>query len=551
MPGSDRCPVPGSKPGAWAPLSTAVAFSVLLALPFLGKAFHMDEPLFLFTAEHLLADPFRPGGFAFNWYGVSETMARVNNNPPLLSYLLAPVLSLTGGREWVTRLAFLPFDMLAAGALYLLAARFLARPLLPVLIVLAGPAYLVNMGHLMAEKPAFAFGVSGLYALVRGVEDGRQRWERAGMALLALAVLSKTGAVLFLVPAAALLLQRGRGVEGAMGFCGWTLLPALGVALWQDLAGLGGMGPTLGVLRRSYGLTSWPYKLRAFFAFAGACGVATAAWPFWVLRRRPGLLAVAGAAAGLLLLPAFDLRAVALPDRVFGFVSAASAMAGFLSLGLPETRRSPGWILWTAWICAAAALQLCLYWGVLARIVLFLTPPFVFLLAGRLEGSLKPRILAVVYAASLALTLAVGLGSAWVDRRYADSQKRFASEVAGPVVAAGKKVFFAGHWGLQYYMEKAGAIPLDESKGGYEAMKKGDLFALSRVNSNNSLLGEPRLSQGHVIRHDREIQVRSSVPLRLISGWTGQAGFYADSWGFLPYSFSTEPVEEFALGEHQ
>ncbi|MBI5623089.1 MAG: glycosyltransferase family 39 protein [Elusimicrobia bacterium] len=532
-------------------LLAAAAFSVLLALSFAGKAYHMDEPVFLATAERILTDPLRPGGFAYNWYGVSEPMGNINNNPPLMPYLLAPVLALTGGSEAATRLAFLPFDMLAAGALFLLASRFLRRPLLPVLVVLAGPAYMLNMGHLMPEKPAFSLGVSGLYALVRAMDEGSLRWERAAMALLSSAMLFKTGAVLFLVPAAALLLAAGRGAEASLGFCGWTLLPPLGTALWQDLAGLGGVGPALGVLRRSQELTDWPYKLRSFLCFAGACGVGVMFWPLLVLRSRPGLLAASAAASALVLIPSFDLRPTLALDRGMGFLAAWAALSGFLALSPAEARQKRGWLLWTAWIGAVAVLQVFVYWGVLARITLFMLPALALAMAERLEADLRPRVLTAVYAVSLAATLAVGLGSAWVDLRYADSQKRFAQEVAAPVVASGRKVFFVGHWGLQRYMEKAGAIALDASQGGYEAMKQGDLFALSRVNSNNSLLGEPALAQGHVIRHDRQIQVRSAVPLRLISGWTGQGGFYADSWGFLPYSFSTEPVEEFALGEHQ
>ncbi|MFA6317339.1 MAG: glycosyltransferase family 39 protein [Elusimicrobiota bacterium] len=532
-------------------LVIAVSFSLFLSLPFLGKAYHMDEPVFLATAARLAADPLRPGNFAYNWYGVSEPMARINSNPPLLPYLLAPVLALTGGGEALTRLAFQPFDLLAAVSLYLLAGRFLRRPLLPVLIVLAGPAYLVNMGHLMAEKPAFSLGCAGLYALVRALEGGGAPWERGAMALLALAMLAKTGAVLFLAPAAVLLLRAGRGAEASFGFCCWTLLPALAAALGQDLLGLGGAGATLGVLRRSYGMTDWPYKVRAFLCFTGACGVVTAFWPLLALRRRPLLLAGAAACAGIFLLPSFDVRPVLGLDRAIGLLAAAGAAAGFLCLADSRGRRSAGGPLWLAWIAAASVLQLFFYWGVLARIALFMVPPLVFGLAERLEEDLEPRALTPLYAASLSLALGLGLGGAWVDRRYADSQKRFAQEVAAPAIAAGRRVFFAGHWGLQYYMEKVGAVPLDEARGGYEAMKPGDLLVLSRVNSNNSLLGEPKLSQGHVIRHDRRIIVTAALPLRLLSGWTGQGGFYADSWGFLPWSFSREPVDEFALGEHQ
>ncbi|MFA6317346.1 MAG: hypothetical protein WC943_08000, partial [Elusimicrobiota bacterium] len=140
-------------------LAAVLAFAALLALPFLGKAWHADEPLYLPVARHILADPIHPFAFELNYYGRSVPYREINNTPPLIMYLLALGLKLTGGAEWAMRLAFLPFDLAAAAALYLLAARFLARPLLPVLITLVAPAYWINMGHLMPEKLVLAFGL--------------------------------------------------------------------------------------------------------------------------------------------------------------------------------------------------------------------------------------------------------------------------------------------------------------------------------------------------------------------------------------------------------
>ncbi|MBI5210376.1 MAG: glycosyltransferase family 39 protein [Elusimicrobia bacterium] len=525
-------------------------FSVLAALPFLGKAYHMDEPVFLYTARHLLLDPLRPGLFAFNWYGAASTMAQVNNNPPLLAYLLAPVIALTGEREWLTRLAFLPFDALAAASLYLLAARFLERPWWPVLTVLACPAYLVNMEHLMAEKPAMALGAAGLACLVHGVEEGKPRWEAGSIALLASAMLAKYGAALFLAPAAAFLLSRRRSMESVVGFCSWALLPVFAVVLWLDLAGLGGLMPALGVLGRSHASWDWRVQMRSFLAFSGGCGVVTAFWPYLSLGRRWGVLCVCLAAALVLLRPSFDTEPVRPLDRATGLVFAVGALAGFAAMLTEGARRSRGWALWAGWVAAAALLQFALYWGVMARIVLFLVPPLVFLTAGCLEAALPARRLTALYAAGFALTCALGFGAAVVDRRYADSQRAFARETVGPFLAQGRRAHFIGHWGLQYYLEAAGATPIDESGEGYDAIRSGDLFLVSRVNSNNSLLGRPRLARDHVFGKERHIRVESRVPLRLISGWSGQGGFYADSWGFLPFSLSREPVEEFALGEH-
>jgi len=58
--------------------------------------------------------------------------------------------------------------------------------------------------------------------------------------------------------------------------------------------------------------------------------------------------------------------------------------------------------------------------------------------------------------------------------------------------------------------------------------------------------GEPTES---VLADVRSIRVTHPLPLRLMSGWTGQAGFYSNLWGFLPYALSTEPVEEYTIVE--
>src|SRR6266853_1468907 len=39
---------------------------LLLLLPFLGKAFHIDDPLFIRTARHILFSPADPYGFSVN-----------------------------------------------------------------------------------------------------------------------------------------------------------------------------------------------------------------------------------------------------------------------------------------------------------------------------------------------------------------------------------------------------------------------------------------------------------------------------------------------------
>src|SRR5438105_10998028 len=64
--------------------------AVIAALaPFLNKAFHLDDPLFLWMAHQVsqhLSDPY---GFSVNWYVSTKPMFSVMQNPPLNAYYMA------------------------------------------------------------------------------------------------------------------------------------------------------------------------------------------------------------------------------------------------------------------------------------------------------------------------------------------------------------------------------------------------------------------------------------------------------------------------------
>lgn len=503
--------------------------AVLLALPFLGKAWHVDEPFFLAIARHILQDPFHPLAFEFNWYGAAVPMAAINNTPPLFPYLLAPVLAWTGEAEALSRLLFLPFDLLAALSLHALASRFLKRPLLPVLIVLAGPAWLIDMGHLMPEKPAMALGLAGLWALMRSLDRERPAWFWGSALLLGASVMSKYLGAVFLLPAAALAFHRGVRPARLAAWLALALSP-LALHLLLSPSAVSGAWSTTAAASQAW-WSGWPHKLRSFLAFTGGLGVAVLAWPY-LLGGRKAALACAGAAL-LLFSPWLDLLPARPLDRAAGVVMASGALLALLRLFASPSLRTPGWPLWAPWALSGVLLQLGLYWSVMARAVLFVLPPLTLWMAEALERAWAEGRLRRLYGATLALTLALGLSLAWTDLRYAGAQRDFAR-----TLPAGR-TWFTGHWGFQYYLERAGARALDRSRGGWAQTAPGDAVALSVVNCNQVRALKPVFSDVETL------VVGFPLPLRLLSGWDGQGGFYSNSYGFLPYSFSREPLEEF------
>lgn len=519
-------------------LAVVLAFAALSTAPFLNKAWNIDEPCFLAMARHLLADPFHPTGFLYNWHGWTEPMARINPNPPLAPYLIAPALWASGGSPWLTRLMLLPFDLLAAASLYFLAARFLKKPLLPTLIVLAGPAWSINMPMLTAEKWVAAFGLAGLALLVQDSRSRGRLWFSA--ALLALALLAKLSAAFLLAPAIAWSWTRlapGRRFR----FCAAVIAPAAIatlaggetrlVGLWHHtLPGTGaGPGPA--------------HALRAFLAFTGGCLLPAAVWPLLGRRPRFAWLALGAAAALLLFMPALDFKPAALADRLTGVLFSCGALLAFWDASRTDDS-AEGRAFWRAWLAAAAFLQLFVYWSIVSRFILFLVPPLTFSAAGALERRLSPGRLSRVYAASLAAAFSVSLALGWVDWRYASVQVKAAHDAARLPRAPGARLWFTGHWGLQEYLEAAGAKGLDQDRGGWDEVAAGDLVVVPAV---NALMIEP--ASPPAARTVLAGEAQCSVPLRLISGRRGQAGFYSSASGFLPYSFSREPLDLFAFIE--
>lgn len=498
----------------------------------------MDEPFFLAIARQILRDPAHPLSFSFNWYGAAAPMAALNNTPPLFPYLLAVALKLSGGGEFWTRALFFPFDLIAAWALLALATRFLKNPLWPVLLVLSGPGWALNMPHLMAERVMAPFAVAALCLAVLAFDDGDESSFRASAVLASAALLTKYNAV-FLVPVV-LVYGFTRGARPAR-LAAWAAVALLGLPVGFLLdrafgADAGAAAWTV-LSQSSRGIWSAPsHQLRAVLAFIGGLCLPAALWsPF--LRPGCAAAAAAGAAAAAVFVPALDLAPLVRPvDRATGFLLAWGVLVALVALYRgPRTRGSA---LWAAWIGAVVLLQ-CAYWSVMARFIVLLTPALVFWLWERLETE-RPAVLGRLAPATFALTLVLTglLGAA--DLTYAAVQRVVAREAVLDL-KPGKRMWFAGHWGLQEYLSAAGGVPLDADAGGWDAVASGDLVVVPTVNSN---ILRPRRPLAVDLRTLTE---ESRLPLRLITARKGEAGFYTDVTGFLPWSISDEPLDSVDL----
>jgi hypothetical protein len=178
-------------------------------------------------------------------------------------------------------------------------------------------------------------------------------------------------------------------------------------------------------------------------------------------------------------------------------------------------------------------------WTVSGRNILPLLPATALLLTRRLErqGWLdRPKALAWLgglVGASAVLALLAG----WADYQLADSARQaaqvFQKELA-PQAASWK---FEGHWGFQYYMEQAGAKPLDREKILAEPNEvvvipwgKSFLFPLPKDH----------------FEYWKGYRFNTLTWLATMNSGAG-AGYYSDGWGPLPFALGAVPPEDYLV----
>lgn len=482
-----------------------VALAILLRLPFLNQPIQGDDVYYLYGAEHAQIDPLHPLHTEYAFLGQMVDM-RGHTHPPLDSWILGALLAAFGDvNEIAFHAVFALFGVAAALAMLSLARRFCDRPLGATLLFLAVPAFLVNGNSLEADLPFLAFWMLAVAWFVRAVDTGSIAVLAGSAAAAAVAALAAYQAVL-LVPILAVYLYRQRRGWSP----GWSALLAAPAALvlFQlfERAG-GGVMPASVLAGYLPTFETFLAKLRSGVTLVGHAGWIVS--PVVVLgafatgKRHPTWQAIAAAACAL-------AAAFYDPNPLFW----ASIGVGVLLLASADRDFLGAWI----WIFFAATL-VAAFAGA-ARYLLPMAAP-VAILAARRAG---PRLL----AAGFALQLALSLGLASVNLSHWTQVRDFAR--AAMDQAAGRRVWVNGEWGLRFYAESAGALPLLHTT----QPRPGDII-LSSEAGKSVRLNDP-------LAELMETEIAPAIPLRMIS-LKGGSGYSTSGNGLLPFKISGEVID--------
>jgi hypothetical protein len=511
-------------------------------LPFLGKAFHIDDPLYLAVARQILVRPWDPYGAQVLWERDYESLFDADFNPPLWSYLLAGVMKCTGEPQVqvvetgttehgaptysvlpVSRLPELAmhglealFVAAAIVALHGIAVRTVRWPLTATALIALSPAMLPGQ-NVMLEGPVLAFWFGCLWCYMRGIETGAGRWHWFAGALAACSVMTKYTSAVVILLVACDIVRRRRWRDL------WPLsLPVLAVALWSlhnwfvyerlhvlvifSRAQTGGREP-VGVRL----FESWGRLLAACRAIGATTALVIPV--FGIVLRRMGVwvsillvcVGLAGAWLGkrdmMQRLVDRDGPGVEFPDGVAAHVlvfgaSGTVALAGLALCFRPPVRAAAAVgaearsialdepFLWL-WVAAVIVFGIAASPFLAVRHLIPGIPPLVWLTLRRFEAAYSDRWQAcgtILLGLTTVVSTILGFLVAKADYDFAGWYRHLAFDVASRTVEAGrvqgKTVWYTGHWGWAYYAERAGVRPYIP---GVSTMNDGDFLLLPQL----------------------------------------------------------------------
>ena len=540
-----------------APLLLCALF-VIVMLPFLDKAAHIDDPLFLWTAEHILHHPLDFYGYAVNWYGWQMPMFKVMMNPPLTSYYLALLMAIGGGSEVFLHLGMLVPGVVLILGIYRLSELFCDRPWLATLLSIFTPALLIGVGGFMSESLLLPLWVWAVYCHVRGERHGDSRLLFMAACLVAASVLVKYNGMALVPLLLAYSVVRHRRPRLHMAL---MLLPVAVLAAYDwGTSLMYGSGILSGAMRYSLNTNNLSTPLVTKHLLTGLAFLG-ASLPGCILllpvawgRKALGLFLTILAAYFIYLLAIGDFCGVALygphtPGWSFALQAALFVTSGVYILVLTCRdalgRRDEDAIMLLLWVLGQFVFTMFLNWTISTRNVLPLVPAVAILAVRALErergmeaqlrsDNKQPLRFRLHLPAAILLSAALAFSVALSDYLWANAGRTITRQLQQERTNLPDNIWFAGHWGFQFYMQRLGFKPLDHTSSD---IKQGDLLVLPR-----------KMLQRPIPLRFFEKKLELSVPGCAFLSVHHEhllAGFHSSVYGPLPYVFAPSEPHRF------
>ena len=502
-------------------------------LPFLNKAYDIDDPLFLWMGQQIMRQPFDPYGGIVHWSSLAQPMWVAMQNPPLCSYYIAAVGSFAGFGEAVMHGAFLLPAIAAVLGTFALAKRLCRSPLTAASLTLFTPVFLISASHVMCDVMLLAFWLWAIHFWLAGLDGEKWRLLLVSAVLISGATLTKYFGVSLIPLLLVYTLMRERRISLHLSYLTIPLLVALGFELITRAKYEHALFSSAMFYLRDVAVeVRIPIQIKLLTGCSFVGGSMIGAMFLIPVRSAKALL---GGIGFLLLIGALFWTCVPMPADLgvnelvvrlqgclFATIGASLLALAIWDFRISQDAESLLLLLWTTGTFAFVAL---LNWSITARTILPMTPAVSILLMrywdrtgeGKLTNLTKLRWTSAAAVVSLIVAGAdySEAGASRAGARY--FQKRFGRKQV--------QVWFQSHWGFQFYMEQWKAKPLIQKV----PINPGDLLIVPSNNADPV----PIPNAVPVVEITRPI-----MPLVATFAPATGAGFYSSVRGPVPWAIA-------------
>lgn len=487
---------------------------------FLNKAISTDGIFYIYTARQIQKNPFKPYDFVMNDNGYLRPASEIANNPPFFSYYLA------GGEKILPRgiteekkfhLLMLVWTILAVVGFWALSGFYIPLSSLRFVATIFwffSPAFLVNSTNVMYDIPLVAFLLWAIYFYQLGIKRNSFSLRITGLLIGLLAGWIKFYGLLVII--CFLFLEEKNQYRLLVGITG-VLFVFLSEVFWRILANYSFF---LAAGRVGGGRKISLEKFWAIVNYLGGGFLFPLA--FWLLRQKywqylVGFLVFLG--GGIFFTKVFTVIP-GIQLTIF-LVSFLGLLFWFINCKVSSKEESflHFWagifLLFNFLVSSIFALRYLL--PAIAALIL--------LLARNLKEYPWPKYVFSVFSVILGILITVS------DYQYAGVYPEIVGDVK-KYCARDFPIYFCGHQGFQYYLEKEKAIAVLTENTDWEGV-----VVLTRFSDPQRIY--PGLRQ--------ELILRKFYPAKLpifTQNTFAAAGFHLNLFGVMPYAVAVRtPLE--------
>jgi hypothetical protein len=521
---------------------TVLSLWAVVSVMNIGKAVHIDDGGTLEIAQHIVSDPLHPMSGEMFWGDTHSEPIHHTNQPHLTYYMYAAVMALFGPSELLLHCVIAAFSLLAILFFYQLAESTgtAYAPALTTMFCMS-PVFLVSQ-NLMTDVPLIALWLL-FFRLILCDQTTATRLSLAALTVGIACLVKYTALVLLPLLFITIVLRRRYQLLWVLGIpvivlVGWSIFNYLdygGIHILSRNAAPWDKGP---IADR---VISWIICCGAVMPFS------IVFVPYlWSRPRGRKLLLAATLCTVLISSQKFMgfllesnaetvLRVVFFGNGVLLLCGTMYWLIGKVSADRFDNSSRQVQDVWILGLSMGGSIAFVLLFAdfMAVRRLLPVLPVVLLLMA---KGPL-PKVAAGWRHAGLAVTVLLGLALGASDWLYADVYRKQAERFTARYVDDSRTVWFAGHWGWQWYARRGGMQQYDQTTS---KLALHDVLIVPQNVDRQRIAGLHRLANVDTVKI-------AGGPSTYFRTMRNERGLYGSNIYALPWTLTAEPLETFEI----